>query len=130
MRKKRKRYKLTVPAIVEPEPPQRVVVIVTLIEWTAWFALAGVLVAFLLIASLYTSMRLGQAMWLNLWPASIHIMTARNLTPHQMTHLAFWMAGENGLLYGLIGILAAGLKVGLGLLWRRLRYNRGLHART
>lgn len=111
MRKKRKRYKVVVAEPKVAQPPARVLAIVTIIQWTCWFALAGVLVAFFLIASLYTSLRVSPRLWLNLWPASFRLMTATGLDGHQMTHLAFWTAGENGLVYGLVGILIGGVHV-------------------
>lgn len=118
-RKKRRRYKLVQPEAVEEPLPARVVAIVTVVQWTFWFALAGVLVAFLLVISLYTHWRVGAQTWLNLWPASAKLLTANGLTDRQMTRLALWSSVENGLLYALFGILLGGVHVGFRALRRR-----------
>lgn len=111
MRKKRSRYKLVTPTAVEPQIPARVLNTVTIVQWGVWGALIGILVAFLLIASLYTQWHISQRYWLALWPASIRLMTATGLSATQMTHLAFWMAGENGLIYAMAGIIVGGVHV-------------------
>jgi len=118
-KKKRRRYKLLQPEPVVEQPSARVLAVVTLIQWAFWFGLAGVLVAFLLIASLYTHWRIGGQMWLNLWPASERLLSATGLTNRQMTNLALWSSVENGLLYGLIGVLVGGVHVAFRALRRR-----------
>src|SRR6185312_7285434 len=119
MRKKRKRYKLLVPEPAPPQPPARVVAIVTIVQWTLWFALCGVLMALLLVTSLYTQLHLSPRVWLNLWPASIRLMTASGLSGHQLTHLAFRLTGENGLLYAGFGALLGVCLVAVRALRRR-----------
>ncbi|HXR97051.1 MAG TPA: hypothetical protein VN709_04325 [Terriglobales bacterium] len=119
MRKKRSRYKLVTPTATEPQIPARVLNTVTIVQWAIWGGLIGILVAFLLIASLYTQLHISQRYWLTLWPASIRLMTATGLSAKQMTHLAFWMAGENGLIYGMIGIILGAVHVTLRTLRRR-----------
>lgn len=119
MRKKQRRYKMVVPKAGEPELPARVVAIVTIIQWAIWFALAGVIMAFSLVASLYTSMHISARVWLNLWPASVRLMTATGLDGHQLTHLAFWMAGENALIYAAVGVLLGGVHVAFRALRQR-----------
>ncbi|MGN6594275.1 MAG: hypothetical protein ACTHJX_15380 [Terriglobales bacterium] len=120
-RKKRRRYKLLQP---EPESglPQlspRAQAIVIVIQWAFWFALAGILVAFLLILSLFTHWRVSEQVWLNLWPASLRLMSAANLSNTEMSHLALWLTIENGLLYCVFGLLLGGVHVGFRALRRR-----------
>ncbi|MGH9481100.1 MAG: hypothetical protein ACRD1L_03320, partial [Terriglobales bacterium] len=72
-----------------------------------------------LILSLYTHWRVSQQWWLNLWPASVRLMSATNLTQSQLTHAALWASVQNGLVYGLIGVLLGGVHVAFGALRRR-----------
>ncbi len=118
-KKKRRRYKLLQPEPVVEQPSARVLAVVTLLQWVLWFGMAGVLVALLLVVSLYTHWRVGAQTWVRLWPASERLLTASGLTDRQMTNLALWSSVENGLLYGLIGVLAGGVHVGLRALRRR-----------
>lgn len=99
----------------------RALAIVTVVQWGFWFAIAGILVAFLLILSLFTHVRVEQQMWLHLWPASIHLMMAGGASSASMGRLALWTTVENGLLYCAFGILFGFLHVGLRALRRRLR---------
>ncbi|HWG38140.1 MAG TPA: hypothetical protein VN690_10520 [Terriglobales bacterium] len=108
MRKKRRKYKMVEPVAVEAVAPARVLALVTVIQWGFWFAMAGVLVAFGLVLSLYSHWRVDEQVWLRLWPSSIRLMTASGLGPHDLTKLALWTTGENGLLYGVIGAVAGG----------------------
>ncbi|MGH9393438.1 MAG: hypothetical protein ACRD1E_04655 [Terriglobales bacterium] len=101
----------------EAAPPGRVLALVTVIQWGFWFGLAGVLVAFGLVLSLYTHRAVNEQLWLRLWPASMQLMTAAGMGQRELTSLALWTTGENGLLYAAIGVLAGGAYVGL----RRLR---------
>ena len=120
-RKKRRRYKLLDPQKYGPTIPVRVENAATILQWAVVAFLAGVVVAFLLIVSLFTQFHPGQTLWLDLWPASLKLIIASGLNPHQTTHLAFWLAGENGLLYAVFGLLLGGAHVTLRLLRRRFR---------
>lgn len=119
MRKKRKRYKLVEPKAEGEAIPARVLAIVLVIQWTLWLAVAGVLIPLLLLASLFTKLHLGSSVWLQLWPASARLMSAANLDGRQMSHLALWLAAENGLIYAAFGILLGLAHVGLRRLRRR-----------
>jgi len=108
MRKKRRKYKVVQPLAEEGVAPARVLAAVTIIQWGFWFALTGVLVAFGLVLSLYTRWRVDEQLWLRLWPSSIQLMTAAGLGKPELTKLALWTTGENGLLYGAVGLAAGG----------------------
>lgn len=116
-RKKRRHYKLLTP--VEMAAPPRAEDLLTLARWAGAFFLTGMLVALLLITSLFTALHPQASIWLRVWPASLRLMTTPGLSGHQATHLALWLAGENGLLYALIGILAGGVHVIARKLYRR-----------
>ena len=120
-RKRQRRYKLLDPSRHRPTAPARVENAATILQWAVAGFMLGVLVAFLLIVTLFTKIHPGRAVWLNLWPASLKLMTASGLTPHQTTHLAFLLSGENGLLYAMFGTLLGGAVVGLRMLFRRMR---------
>lgn len=118
MRKKLKRYKLVTPEALGAEPiPPRVLAILLVIQWTIWLAIVGTFIPLLLLGSLFTKLHLGTSTWLRFWPASQRLLTATGLDGRQMSHLALWLAAENGLLYAAYGALL-GL---LHLAWRRLR---------
>lgn len=119
-RKRHRRYKLLQAEPVEAQLSTRALAIVTVVQWAFWFALAGVLVAFGLILTLFTHFRLNPQTWLRLWPASIRLMTSDPSATH-MGRLALWLTIENGLLYCAIGIVLGFLMVGLRALRRRLR---------
>lgn len=117
-RKKHRHYKLLTP--LRPEAsPRRIEDLATLGRWAGAFFMTGVLVALLLMASLFTSWRPQLSIWLHVWPSSLKLMTTPGLDGHQATHLAMWLAGENGLLYAVIGILAGGVHVLGRKLYRR-----------
>ncbi len=119
-RKRRRHYKLLQPVEVTPELPARVRAIVTLVQWAFWGALAGILVSFGLILTLYARWRLSAQTWLRLWPASQRLMDAAPvLSASQASHLAVWLTLENGLLYGGIGIVLGGAHVSIRALRRR-----------
>jgi hypothetical protein len=119
-RKRRRHYKLLEPLAVTPELPARVRAIVTLVQWGFWGGLAGVMVAFALILTLFGHWRLSAATWLRLWPASERLLaTAASLSPTQASHLAVWLTLENGLLYAAIGLLLGGAHVAIRALRRR-----------
>lgn len=118
-RKKKRRYKLLEAEPLAPQVPPRVQAAVTIIQWAFYCAMAGIIIAFLLVLSLFSHFRLGQQWWLSLWPASIKLMTASGLTQSELTHLALWASVENGLIYGLIGILLGGVHVAFRALRRR-----------
>lgn len=120
MRKKRKHYKLVEPQAEGEVTPARVLAIVLVIQWTLWLAVLGVLIPLLLLASLFTKLHLGSSVWLQLWPASERLMSATGLDGRQMSHLALWLAAENGLIYAAFGILLGLIHVG----YRRLRHRR------
>lgn len=117
-RKKRRHYKVLTPVPVAAGP-RRVEDLATLARWAGAFFMAGLLVALLLMASLFTSLHPQPSLWLRIWPASLRLMTTPGLGGHEATHLAMWLAGENGLLYALIGILAGGVHVVGRMLYRR-----------
>ena len=122
-RKRRRHYKLLTP-IEAAVPPRRADDLATLGRWAGALFMTGVLVALLLIASLFTSLHPQPSLWLRVWPASLRLMTTPGLSGHQATHLALWLAGENGLLYALIGILAGGVHVLIRRLFRSIRRRR------
>ena len=78
------------------------------------------MIPLLLLASLFTRLHLGSAVWLQLWPASERLMTATGLNGRQMSHLALWLAAQNALIYAAFGILLGLAHVGI----RRLRQRR------
>ncbi|MGH9487828.1 MAG: hypothetical protein ACRD04_09615 [Terriglobales bacterium] len=121
-RKKRRHYKLVQPEPMVPRLSARAEAIVTVVQWAFWFALAGILVAFLLILSLFAHIQLSAQTWLRLWPASFQLMTA---TGEPSKSLAIWLTVENGLLYCGFGIVLGLVWVGMRALRRRLqpRYN-------
>lgn len=121
MRKKRKRYKLVAPTAAEPAIPERVLFLVLVMQWTLWLGLLGVLVPMLLLTSLFTHVRIAPEWWLRLWPVSIRLLTATGLNARQMSHLALLLAGENGLVYALYGILLGGIHGSLRRIFRRRR---------
>ncbi|HEY7838262.1 MAG TPA: hypothetical protein VIC54_06655 [Terriglobales bacterium] len=123
-RKRRRHYKLLTPIEAAVLPPRRVEDLTTLGRWAGALFMAGVLVALLLIASLFTSLHPQPSLWLRVWPASLRLMTTPGLSGHQATHLALWLAGKNGLLYALIGILAGGVHVLIRRLFRSIRRRR------
>ncbi|MGH9465974.1 MAG: hypothetical protein ACRD1Y_01340 [Terriglobales bacterium] len=122
MRKKQHRYKLLHPEKMPVELSPRAQAIVTIVQWAFWFALAGILVAFLLLLSLFTHYRVSVETWLHLWPASVRLMTA---TGGPSKGLAIGMTVENGLLYCAIGILLGFIHVAFRSLRQKLkpRYN-------
>ncbi|TAN20871.1 MAG: hypothetical protein EPN33_13880 [Acidobacteria bacterium] len=120
MRKKRRHYRLLEAEPVVPELSSRAQAIVTIVQWGFWFAIAGILVAFLLILSLFTHFRVDAQTWLRLWPASVHLMLAGGASQSTMGRLALWSTVENGLLYCAIGLVFGFLHVGL----RALRRHR------
>ncbi|MGH9474829.1 MAG: hypothetical protein ACRD1C_00700 [Terriglobales bacterium] len=123
-RKRKPHYKLLPSQPVGPQLSARARAIVTIVQWAFWFALAGILVAFFLILSLFTHYRLDPQVWLRLWPASIRLMTA-DPTATKMGRLALRLTLENGLFYGAAGFVLGFLHVGFRSLRRRLqpRYN-------
>ena len=120
-KKRRRRYKLLQPVSVTPTVPARVRNATTLLHWASAGFLLGVVVAFGLVLTLFTRLRLAPQTWLWLWPASMRLMLSTGLTPHQTTHLAFWLAGENGLRYGAFGVAGGVAHVVLRMLFGRRR---------
>lgn len=119
-RKRRRRYKLLEPVDATPGLPARVRAIVTIVQWTFWGGLAGVLVAFALILTLFSHWRLSAQTWLRLWPASERLLaTAASLSPAQASHLAVWLTLENGLLYAGFGMVLGGAHVAIRTLRHR-----------
>jgi len=103
-RKKSGHYKLVAPLAADAQRKRRQAGLQIILRWVLLCGVAGVLVAFGLIASVFTPLRPGAALWLELWPASLRLLTSSGLDPHQTTHLAFLLAGENGLLYSGFGV--------------------------
>ncbi|MGH9417295.1 MAG: hypothetical protein ACRD01_11775 [Terriglobales bacterium] len=115
-RRKRGRYKLLQPETVQTPVPPRVIAIAIAIQWVFWFALAGVLAAFLLVLSVYLHWHFQEETWLRLWPASLRLITGADLSTASMV----WATLENACLYAVFGLAFGALHLS----FRALRHRR------